>query len=480
MLTNYPAHLGLNTHRIATLLGSPHARVSQAAKVKALDGLAAQCRPEERGDLWTVLGTSYLSPYARAEVRALFDERYRVWRSDSLVDLALSQTPAARGWAASTSSFIRPTFMDFIEQNGVNDVRKLTLAARMLAVISIKELDHPQALNALEVLSRGPWADLTLTELTFLKVVVGSQQMPSAEGPRLDTLMTQILERTQMLSKVRSWPTPDLNGDNAELAQFRPHWGDNAQLRGEAGREDQLIECMTAQGVFFVTEAYRVPVWTGDGDVVAWRPVEADTVPWKGMEELGETAPALMVRAWESEGMIRPRASVLFERSLASGVPPQWLPTFYREALELRSAPEYRPLRLADALHRVAPKPPGRCAHGGFDSLDLMSKIISVGPTPNGVDIAGWVVGLTTYLDAQFYTRGWPWGPSSRERSAAIWLLVQALTMRTGPGHLGGWGDPGCIPAGKVMLSEWLDANFDAYKAATESGRSPGLSGLVM
>ena len=110
-----------------------------------------------------------------------------------------------------------------------------------------------------------------------------------------------------------------------------------------------------------------------------------------------------------------------------------------------------------------------------------MSKIISVGPTPNGVDISGWIVGLTTYLDAQFYTRGWPWGHSSRERSAAIWLLVQALTMRTGPGHLGGWGDPGCIPAGKVMLSEWLDANFDAYKAATEAGRSPEeLEKLVM
>lgn len=480
MLDMYPAHLGMNTYRIVEALGSHHAAVTNARRVKALDALAKEFRPEDRANLWTQLTQHHMSPYNREGVRALFDERYRIWRNDgrSIIDLALSQTPVGPDWSAPTSAFLRPTFMDYVQTHGVNLVREVVLAKRMLALISVKALDFPQAHNALSVLSRTAWADLRPSEVALLDVALSSQQLPQTEGPRIENLVTLILEREQELGKLRGWPSPDLSGDNAPLGEFNPCWGDGQETR-TAG-PGQLIECLDEQGRFFLTEAYRVPGWTGSTNVVAWRPVQAITVPWMGVEELGAVRPEMIVRNWVDEGLLRPRADQLLRRTLESGGTVQWLPPLYAKPLKLRPAPEYRPLALSEVGSHCAMASSSPSVFGGFRSLDLMSRITLVGPTPNGVDIAGWIVGLTTYLDAQFYTRGWPWGPSSRERSAAIWLLVQALTMRTGPGNLGGWADPGCIPAGKVMLSEWLDANFAAYKAATEAGRSPELEKLVM
>ena len=482
MLTNYPAHLGMNTYRIVEALGSHHAAVTNAHRVKALDALAQEFRTEDRANLWTMLTQQHMSPYNREAVRALFDERYLIWRNDgrSIIDLALSRTPVGPDWSASTSTFLRPTFMDFVQQNGVNPVREVVLAKRMLALISVKALDFPQDHNALSVLSRTAWADMRPSEVALLHTALSSQQLPQTEGPRIGNLVTLILEREQELGKLRAWPAPDLSGDNAPLMEFTPCWGDAQEVRNAAACTNQLIECLDEQGRFFLTEAFRVAGWTGATNVVAWRTVQADTIPWLGVEELGAVRPEMIVRCWEDGSMLRPRADALLRRTLESGGTVQWLPSMHAKPLKLRPAPEYRPLVLSEVSSYCAMASTSPSVFGGFRGMDLMSKIVSVGPTPNGVDISGWIVGLTTYLDAQFYTRGWPWGHSSRERSAAIWLLVQALTMRTGPEHLGGWGDPGCIPAGKVMLSEWLDANFAAYKAATEAGRSPELEKLVM
>lgn len=482
MLDMYPAHLGMNTNRIVEALGSHHAAVTNARRVKALDALAQEFRTEDRANLWTMLTQQHMGPYNREAVRALFDERYRIWRNDgrSIIDLALSRTPVGPDWSASTSTFLRPTFMDFVQQNGVNPVREVVLAKRVLALISVKALDFPQGHNALSVLSRTAWADMRPSEIALLHAALSSQQLPQTEGPRIGNLVTLILEREQELGKLRTWPAPDLSGDNAPLMEFTPCWGDAQEIRNTVTGPDPLIECLDEQGRFFLTEDFRVAGWTGATNVVAWRPVQAITVPWLGVEELGAVRPEMIVRCWEDGAMLRPRADLLLQRTLESGGTVQWLPSRYAKPLNLRPAPEYRPLVLSEVSSYCAMASSSPSVFGGFRSMDLMSKVISVGPTPNGADIAGWIVGLTTYLDHEFDARGWARDTSYKTRREAIWILVQAMTLRTPTVRLGAWASPGDAPAGKVMLSEWLDANFAAYKAATEAGRSPELEKLVM
>ena len=482
MLKMYPAHLGTNTYRIVETLGTHHSAAANARRIKALDALAEEFRPEDRTNLWTMLTHQHMSPYNREGVRALFDERYRIWRNDgrSLVDLALSRTPVGPDWAASTSTFLRPTFMDFVQQNGVGLVREVVLAKRMLALISVKALDFPQAHNALSVLSRTAWADLRPSEVALLHAALSSQQLPQVEGPRIGNLVTLILEREQELGKQQGWPVPDLSGDNAPLMRFTPFWGDSLEIRNNVTGPNPLVECMDELGMFTLTEAFRVTSWAGGVNVVAWRQVQADTTPWLGVEELGAARPGEIVRCWEDWVLLRPQADVLLRQTLESGGTVQWLPGRYVKPLNLRPTPEHRPLALSGvaAYCKMASTSPS--VFGGFQSLDLMSKVISVGPTPNGADIAGWIVGLTTYLDHEFDARGWARDTSYKTRREAIWLLVQAMTLRTPTVRLGAWASPGDAPAGKVMLSEWLDANFAAYKAATEAGRSPDLEQLVM
>ena len=482
MLKMYPAHLGTNTYQIAGALGSYHSAVANARRVKALDALTQEFRPEDRTNLWTMLTYQHMSPYNRESVRALFDERYRIWRNDgrSLVDLALSRTPVGPDWSASSSAFLRPTFMDFVQQNGVGLVREVELAKRMLALISVKALDFPQAHNALSVLSRTAWADLRVSEFSLLHAALASQQLPQVEGPRIGNLVTLILEREQELGKQRGWPVPDLIGDNAPLMGFTPFWGESLEIRNAVTGPDPLVECLDEQGMFTLTEAFRVSGWAGSVNVVAWRPVQADTIPWLGVEELGASRPEATVRSWEGGSMLRPRADVLLRRTLESGGTVQWLPARYAKPLNLRPAPEYRPLALSDVAAHCKMASTSYSAFGGFQSMDLMSRVVSMGPSPNGADIAGWIVGLTTYLDHEFDARGWARDTDYRARREAIWLLVQAVTLRTPTVRLGAWASPGDVPAGKVMLSEWLDANFAAYKAATDAGRSPALEQLVM